>query len=561
MKRASRRALWVLPVWALVIAGVTSGNETDENSSCVTCHRQLEDEMLAPLESWDADVHAQAGLGCEGCHGGDPSPVLAEDIEAMAPERGFRSSPSRLQVADFCARCHSDLSFMRTFDPQARVDQLTEYRLSAHGIGNTHGDATPAVCTDCHGVHGIRPVDSPDSSVYPANVPGMCAGCHSDETKMAPYGTATDPYPQYVASVHGIALLERGDTAAPACNDCHGNHGAAPPGVSSVANVCGQCHGRESNLFRASFKKEIFDDMGVAECSVCHGHHLIEHPTPSLFHSGSAPRVSQGRIVETTPLTADLGRLEPHGTAVMSWRGVLSPYDDPEESDLLHNVEVEAGDLSFDIDATVRPGDRPIATDSRVAGSEDLSATLTVEPVSGVPVEPGDTLMFRLELRTAAGVPSVVVNDRPGKAVGALKGSVCLTCHSEGDECDQATERMFDALSSMDQGLRAAADRLHRAEIAGMEVSEALFDLTSEGRTAAIESRALVHSFEPDRLIGRTEEGREVAVRALAAANAALEEIQFRRIGLAVSLVLIVMVLIGLYLKIRQIDDDRRAQE
>ena len=32
-------------------------------------------------------------------------------------------------------------------------------------------------------------------------------------------------------SVHGKALLEKGDLSAPTCNNCHGNHGAAPPQI------------------------------------------------------------------------------------------------------------------------------------------------------------------------------------------------------------------------------------------------------------------------------------------------------------------------------------------
>ena len=54
---------------------------------------------------------------------------------------------------------------------------------------------------------------------------------------------------QWRQSVHGQALLEKGDLTAPACNDCHGNHGAMPPGVDSVANACGTCHGKIANLF------------------------------------------------------------------------------------------------------------------------------------------------------------------------------------------------------------------------------------------------------------------------------------------------------------------------
>ena len=86
------------------------------------------------------------------------------------------------------------------------------------------------------------------------------------------------PFADWSTSVHATALLKRGDTSAPACSTCHGSHGATPPGVTEVANVCAQCHVREADLFRASPKKAIFDGMGQAECLVCHNNHAIQHP-------------------------------------------------------------------------------------------------------------------------------------------------------------------------------------------------------------------------------------------------------------------------------------------
>ncbi len=259
-------------------------------SACITCHANLPDHLGAPVAAWNAgDVHKDAGLGCVGCHGGDPSPALAEDLRSMAPETGFMPAPDRLQLAATCARCHSDAAYMKQFNPQARVDQFAEYLTSAHGRANQAGDPVPATCSDCHGVHGIRSVKSPASPAYASNVPATCATCHSDAAVMDPYGLPIDVHESYMDSTHADALLIRGDLAAPACNDCHGNHGAAPPGVTSVANVCGQCHGREATLFRGSFKKELFDSMEMSECIVCHGQHRILHPTPELFHGKSAP--------------------------------------------------------------------------------------------------------------------------------------------------------------------------------------------------------------------------------------------------------------------------------
>ena len=527
-----------------------------EPSSCVVCHEALDDTLAAALE---VDVHHAAGLGCEACHGGDPSPAFAEDAEAsMSAARGFRPAPGRLEIAEFCASCHSDATFMKRYDPQARVDQLAEYRTSVHGRRNSEGDPRPATCIDCHGAHGIRPVSSPEAPVYPTRVPETCGRCHADATFMAPYAIPTDQLESYRRSVHAGALLERGDTAAPACNDCHGNHGAAPPGVQSVAFVCGQCHGREAVLFAGSLKKGLFEMLEMAECTVCHDHHEIRHPTPELFHGASAPEVSAGRIVAMDPFVAEIGDLEAGTRATAAWGVVLRPHVERGDPRLAHRIEVSAdGVPPLTIEATVRPGDRPGEEPRRLATAGPVSAELTIVPLSGSPVEAGDAVRLRLELTASAQVRAVTLRDVPAAGVDSVAGSVCLTCHTPGDPCDQASEEMYAGLASLDRELRQAAALLHRAEIAGMEVSQARFELKSKGTTAAVEARALIHAFDPPRLLARIEEGKQVAASALAAGNAALAELQYRRRGLAVSLVLVILVLVGLFLKIRQVDRTR----
>jgi len=531
-------------------------------SSCVACHGQLDDSLVEPLHGWEQDVHYEVGLGCESCHGGDPSPELADDPEAaMSLARGFKPAPDRLSVPGFCADCHADSTFMSRYDPQARVDQLAEYRNSVHGRLNAGGDPRPATCIDCHGIHGIRPVDSPDAPVFAPNVPETCARCHADAALMAPYGIPTDQYDDYLGSAHAAALIERDDTAAPACNDCHGNHGATPPGIQSVANVCGQCHGREAKLFRTSIKKDLFKGLEVAECTVCHGNHRIVHPTSELFRSGSAPAVSVGEVTSTEPFSAVLGELEPGEIATAEWSVVLRPHTAADDERLVHHVSVRAGDgLPVEIDATVLPGSTLTPEEPRQASSPELSVTLRVEPLSGVPVQEGDALRYRIEIeaRGTAALPPVRVDDRPGAAVHPVAGSVCLTCHSEGDECDAATAEMYGALSTTSRRLREAETLLGQVARAGMDVDEVIFDLNSRGQTAVVEASALIHSFDPTRLVARAEEGREVANEAYAAGEAAREEWQYRRQGLAVSLVLIVLVLVGLGLKIRELDRRRR---
>jgi predicted CXXCH cytochrome family protein len=92
---------------------------------------------------------------------------------------------------------------------------------------------------------------------------------------MKSYNIPTDQYEKYSKSVHGVALLQKHDQGAPACNSCHGNHGAIPPGVESVSKVCGSCHALNAELFSTSPHKKAYDERRLPECETCHGSHEI----------------------------------------------------------------------------------------------------------------------------------------------------------------------------------------------------------------------------------------------------------------------------------------------
>ena len=457
----------------------------------------------------------------------------------------------------------ADAQFMKQYNPQARVDQLVEYRSSVPRTAPTPSgdDPVPATCIDCHGIHGIQKVGSPNSPVFAANVPETCsaschadAGCHAANTACSTEPVSALPRKQFTCQSRcSIAS----DTAAPACNDCHGNHGAAClPGVQSVANVCGQCHGREASLFRASIKNDLFEALEVAECTVCHGNHRIVHPTPEMFRSASAPQVSGGTVARVDPFEAAFGDLPPGETAWAEWSAVVAPHLDSDDERLAHTVTVDWDGGTSDLDATVRPG-QPLPQASASDGPPGEPITrLSVEPLSGLPVEAGDAVRLRVEIEAPAdrALRELRVSSRPGVGIHVVEGSVCLTCHSIGDECDQATELMYATLTETQRNLREAGRQLHEVERAGIDVGEMQFELGSTGQTAIVEGNALIHAFDPQRLVERAEAGNEVATAALAAAEAARTELLYRRRGLGISLVLIALALVGLYLKIRQID-------
>ncbi|MFQ5770806.1 MAG: cytochrome c3 family protein, partial [bacterium] len=258
-----------------------------KDNSCIACHLEMGDELAIPVEGMKEDVHARQGLSCADCHGGDPKAGFDGDLEAaMDPAKGYNGVPKRMDIPQFCARCHSDPNYMRRFNPRVSTDQFDRYKTSVHGRLLHKGDIKVATCTDCHGVHGIRDAKDARSSVYPLNIPNTCGRCHADSDYMQDYGIPTDQIAAYQGSVHGKAVLEKGDLAAPACNDCHGNHGASPPGAPSIAYICGQCHLNNSELFLKSPHRAAFEELELPECETCHGNHDIQHPTDDMLGVG-----------------------------------------------------------------------------------------------------------------------------------------------------------------------------------------------------------------------------------------------------------------------------------
>ena len=273
---------------ALIVVGSSRALVAQAPASkdaCVTCHATLPDARLAKPTTLfsQPDVHRQSGFGCVDCHGGDAT--AGDTHRAHDAARGFRDVPvGQAQIA-MCAGCHSDAERMRRFSPRQRVDQAAEYATSVHGKRLASGDTKVATCANCHGAHGIRLANDVRSPVFPTNVAATCGVCHADPARMTAYKLPngsplpTNQLSEYQKSVHYTALTKDSDLSAPTCNDCHGNHGAAPPGVGAVANVCGTCHAVFQQKFATSVHAQIFDKG----CVECHSNHSVPKPSDEML--------------------------------------------------------------------------------------------------------------------------------------------------------------------------------------------------------------------------------------------------------------------------------------
>jgi len=273
---------YILLFTAISISGKSFGttqNSLKYTDECIKCH--IENDMM-PEHYSQSDIHWQSGLSCSGCHGGRSDEI--DEEKAMSKRNGFVGIPDKKDMPKFCGKCHSDISKMQLFQTRIPTDQVSQYYVSKHGKQLKIGNMDIATCTDCHTSHDILPASDTRSTVYASNIPNTCDNCHGNSELMSKYNLESTQLEEYSKSVHGIALLENQDTGAPSCNDCHGNHGATPPGVESISHVCGSCHINNMNYFNSSSMAEAFSEMDIKGCEECHDYHLITKTNDEMLN-------------------------------------------------------------------------------------------------------------------------------------------------------------------------------------------------------------------------------------------------------------------------------------
>lgn len=272
MKMKALRVISLTTVAVLFFSSPSQAQDI-ESYSCMVCHGENKVEYLK-------SIHWEKGMWCADCHGGDPTSLEPEI--SMSSRAGFTGEPTKRELIFLCGNCHADKKRMRQYG--IPTDQLDYYQTSEHGIAFfKKNDLNVAGCVDCHGSHKITSIKDPQNLVFPTNLPQTCAVCHSDKKLMEKYGLPYNTLEEYSSGVHGKALLEKNDRSAPTCAGCHSSHGAAPPGITEVGNVCGKCHILAESYFVKSPHFEAMQEKKMSQCASCHKHHDIDYPELSMF--------------------------------------------------------------------------------------------------------------------------------------------------------------------------------------------------------------------------------------------------------------------------------------
>jgi hypothetical protein len=531
-------------------------------TSCTSCHGSdlFDEKARAKTHRFSADVHAQVGLSCHDCHGGNPDPKLADDM-AAAMDASFKGNPyvgapDRRAIPDFCGRCHSSASYMKRFNPAARIDQVSEYWTSHHGQRLKAGDANVATCVDCHSVHDIKRKGDSSAPIYPTHVAETCSRCHSDANRMASYkddrgdSLPVDQFARWRVSVHAKAMFEKGDLSAPTCNDCHGNHGATPPGIESVSFVCGQCHGREAELFRASHKHELWtghnNEMLTdgAECGTCHEgeraklqvSRLNECVTCHENHGVIRPTIAIVGILPDTPCAFCHEGSGPLATRVAEPEKKAAHYKARRDQLLVQAKALGlSGDTRFDwlVDQALQLNTHSLAP------SQEGNAKPRLRPE-----------FARLFEKFRIGKTHYTYDDPAGKKVRVAIRR-CAHCHDADDTVGNSNARAYvDATRGLTSAIARAERILLSAQRGGVEVRNVSAEVDG-AVDAQIEISALVHTFDSNQVQKKQREGLQHAEAALVAGQRALDELSYRRRGLFLALGVIALVLAALALKIR----------
>lgn len=163
--------------------------------TCAQCHStiyaQYADSVHGSALTNDGNTDVPTCIDCHGVHNiSDPT-----------------TASFRIKSPLICAKCHTDAHRMAKYNISTNV--LNTYVSDFHGttielFAKQSPDAptNKPVCYDCHGIHDIKKIDDPNSTVYKQNLLKTCEQCHPNATLasftgawMSHYNASPEKYP------------------------------------------------------------------------------------------------------------------------------------------------------------------------------------------------------------------------------------------------------------------------------------------------------------------------------------------------------------------------------
>lgn len=397
------------------------------------------------------------------------------------------------------------------------------------------GAAAQNSCRDCHGSlddNLAKPAQLFDDDVH-ANDSLSCAGCHGGDPSEYDPEAAMAPSKGFLGHVERRAIPQL-------CNRCHGD-------VAYMHRFRPQIRTDQYEQYQTSVhgKRLAQGDEAVAVCTDCHSVHDIREVRSPL--SPTYPL--------KVPETCGRCHADPeHMKAYSIPTDQLESY----ETSVHWQAVSEGGDLSAPTCPTCHGNHG--ATPPGVADVEFVCGSCHVVFQQLFDKSPHQ------EAFAAMGMAGCItchenhaVQAPPPEMLGVGDEAVCTNCHSEGDAGYEAAAGMKDQMDELRAALESAQAMLDRAEQSGMEVSDGRLQW-NDAREQLVKARTNVHSFATEPVAEAVEAGLEIAQESRTTGEEALAERDFRRKGLAVSLLAIFITMLGLYLAIRSLEHPAKTE-
>jgi hypothetical protein len=137
--------------------------------------------------------------------------------------------------------------------------------------------------------------------------------------------------------------------------------------------------------------------------------------------------------------------------------------------------------------------------------------------------------------------------------LSAAPGGTCAGCHRPGSVAERGTGAIVSSFCGLQGSLSTADSLLKVAEVRGMETAPGRANLKA-AQDALVGVRAGLHSFDPKQIGAVLIEGATASRKAADYGREALRDWRNRRVGMVLSLV-VILILIGLVVaKIRQME-------
>jgi cytochrome b subunit of formate dehydrogenase len=261
---------------------------------CSKCHGKEVEDLGQSIHRTviDPGTGKWREVRCQDCH---------TDYHENRSIRSLDSVVNKRNLADICGKCHNHPVTVKitndTFYP------VESYRESVHGRGvYLSGLYFSAGCVDCHGSHGIEPLEDPRSRLHHIHVADTCGNenCH------------VGIYEKLLKGTHGQVLLKEESEFAklspeaqksfkfrgPVCTSCHISHKILrtnePEFVLEAILQCGHCHPLAMATYKQSYhgKAALLGSGKVATCYDCHGSHVNPRAT------GPGSKFTSERVLE-----------------------------------------------------------------------------------------------------------------------------------------------------------------------------------------------------------------------------------------------------------------------